>query len=44
MSSKSDRKGAAKTKKQGFSKTEKIVFPIIILVIIVFAGWADDNY
>lgn len=40
MASKKDRKSAPTKKKQGFSKTEKIAFPIIILVIVVFAGWA----
>jgi len=40
MASKNGRKGAATKKKQGFSKTEKIVFPIIIVVIVLFAGWA----
>jgi cytochrome c-type biogenesis protein len=41
MSSKSSRKDSAPAKKkQGFSKTEKIVFPLVIIVIVVFAGWA----
>jgi cytochrome c-type biogenesis protein len=40
MASKNDRKAAATKKKQGFSKTEKIAFPIIILIIVIFAGWA----
>ena len=40
MASKNSRKNVATKKKQGFSKTEKIAFPIIILVIVVFAGWA----
>jgi thiol-disulfide isomerase/thioredoxin len=40
MASKNTRKNASTKKKQGFSRTEKIAFPVIILVIVVFAGWA----